>query len=106
MLSFFLRGMNMIDLAQIRKQDIQRGQIVLVRQKIHKSQVVPYVDQAQAIADKYANADNDYLLPLFHSERHKTPQQKYNRIVKMRREINDHLRQVCRLVGISDSGWR
>ncbi len=66
MLSLYLQGMPFVDLAHLRKSDVQGGFIAYRRQKTHGAVLVSISDPARVILDKYADEaeDSPYVLPL------------------------------------------
>ena len=66
MLSFHLQGMPFVDLAHLRKSDIQGGLIAYRRHKTGGTVCVSLIDPARDIFDKYADEvlDSPCLLPL------------------------------------------
>jgi len=66
MLSFHLQGMPFVDLAHLRKSDIQGNLIAYRRHKTGGTVCVSLIDPARDIFDKYAGEvlDSPYLLPL------------------------------------------
>ena len=64
MFSFYTRGMSFIDMAFLRKSDLQHGMLSYCRQKTNQRLVVKWEQFMQEIVDKYATADNPYLLPI------------------------------------------
>jgi len=66
MLSFHLQGMPFVDLAHLRKSDVQGSFIAYRRQKTRGAVQVSIVDPAREIFDKYADeaVESPYILPL------------------------------------------
>lgn len=68
MLSFYLAGINPVDLLSLKKDDVRDGHVTFVRQKTNKQGakkirpiVLPVVEEAQRIIDRYPSKDG-YLL--------------------------------------------
>lgn len=68
MMSFYLRGISFIDLAHLKKSDLQDGYLHYNRSKTHQRITVKWEPQMQALVDKYKHlTDNSpYLFPFLH----------------------------------------
>lgn len=64
MFSFYTRGMSFIDMAFLRKSDLQNGFLVYRRRKTKQQMFVKWERPMQAIVDKYDTTGSPYLLPL------------------------------------------
>jgi integrase len=64
MLSFMLRGMSFIDMAYLRKTDLQHGYIVYRRRKTGQRLMIAWTPDMQRILDKYPENPTGYLLPI------------------------------------------
>jgi integrase len=64
MLSFYLRGMAFVDLAFLKKSDLQSGVVTYRRHKTNQQIQVQWTDEMQQILDKYRTKDSKYLLPI------------------------------------------
>lgn len=64
MLSFYLRGMSLIDMAFLRKHDLKNGYVSYRRRKTGQQLVIKWTREMQLITDKYPENDSDYLLPI------------------------------------------
>ncbi len=64
MLSFFLRGMSFIDMAMLRKSDLQGGYLRYCRRKTGQRLSVQWTAAMQRIVDKYPANRTPYLLPI------------------------------------------
>lgn len=64
MLSFFLRGMSFIDMAMLRKSDLQGGYLRYCRRKTGQRLSVQWTAAMQRIVDKYPAKRIPYLLPI------------------------------------------
>lgn len=62
LLSFYLRGINMADLAELRVEDVYAGRISYTRKKTHRSYSLPVNDQVAAILARWPG--HGYLLPI------------------------------------------
>ena len=68
MLSFFLRGMSLIDMAFLRKSDLRNGSVTYRRRKTGQQLRVAWTPEMQAILDKYPGNSTRYLLPIIRKE--------------------------------------
>lgn len=68
MMSFYLRGMSFVDMAFLRKGDLQHGYVIYRRRKTGQLLAVKWTQEMQQILDKYAPNESQYLLPIITSE--------------------------------------
>lgn len=96
-MSFMLRGMSFIDMAFLRKTDLQNGYITYRRRKTGQQLVIEWTNEMQIILDKYPENASDYLLPVIRNpgtnERCTYHNMGYN--------INHSLKAVAKLVGVT-----
>lgn len=64
MMSFYLRGMSLIDMACLRTADLCGGRIVYRRRKTGRLMSIGWTAEMQAIADKWGTGSDGRLLPL------------------------------------------
>lgn len=64
MFSFYTRGMSFIDMAFLKKRDLQNGFISYTRQKTGKRLTIKLERPMQEIIDKYDTGTTPYLLPI------------------------------------------
>lgn len=92
MLSFYLRGMSFVDMAYLRKTDLNAGQLIYRRRKTGRLLSIQWTREMQNIIDKYSSFQTDYLLPIIphscNSERAAYRNAAYN--------INRRLKDVAR----------
>lgn len=97
MLSFYLRGMSFIDMAYLKKTDLQNGHISYRRRKTGQQLVIEWTSDMQLILDKYPENESDYLLPIIRkpsdNERSVYRNVGYN--------INHHLKQVAAMLNLN-----
>ncbi|MDE6449796.1 MAG: site-specific integrase [Muribaculaceae bacterium] len=98
-LSFYLRGMSFIDMAFLKKSNLNNGYVVYRRRKTGQQLVIKWTKDMQMILDKYPENDSDYLLPIIRNsdanERYIYRNAGYN--------INRNLKQIARMAGITIS---
>lgn len=97
MMSFMLRGMSFIDMAFLRKTDLQNGYVTYRRRKTGQKLVIEWTNEMQLILDKYPENESDYLLPVIRNpgtnERCTYHNMGYN--------INHSLKAVAKVVGVT-----
>lgn len=97
MMSFMLRGMSFIDMAYIKKTDLQNGVVTYRRRKTGQQIRIEWTDEMQIILDKYPENESDYLLPIITSvganDRNTYRNKGYN--------INHSLKKIAAKLGIN-----
>lgn len=91
--TYYCGGINFIDIANLKHENIMDGRLVYKRHKTGKLIKIPLQPQALALIKKYHNAETPYLFPIL-SAFHKTDEQKANRIHKVITKVNDRLKQI------------
>ncbi len=69
MFSFYTRGMAIIDVAFLRKENLKNGVLIYRRQKTGKQLTIKWEPQMQKIVSQYANKESDFLFPLIDSRK-------------------------------------
>lgn len=64
MFSFYTRGMSFVDMAYLRKSDLQNGILSYKRRKTNQMLTIKWEKCMQAIVDKYPINETDFLLPI------------------------------------------
>ena len=64
MFSFYTRGMSFVDMAYLKKKDLQNGVLTYRRQKTHQLLFIKWEKPMQEIVDKYDTSGSPYLLPI------------------------------------------
>lgn len=77
--SFYTRGMSFVDMAYLRKCNLQYGTLVYRRRKTGQQLIIKWESCMQAIVDKYDTGQSEYLLPII-SSRHEDPRLQYLRV--------------------------
>lgn len=95
--SFYTRGMSFVDMANLKKSDIQNGVLTYKRRKTGQHLNIRWEKKMQDIIDKYASDTNEFLLPLIHKRNGKERNQYRN----SQTIINRNLKVIARLSGIS-----
>lgn len=99
MLSFYLRGMSFVDMAYLKRSDIQNSLLTYKRRKTGQMLAVKWEPPMQEIADRYSGSQSGqsvYLLPIIRQQNGKERNQYRN----YQTSINKNLKEVARLAGI------
>lgn len=64
MFSFYTRGMSFVDMAFLKKKDLQNGILSYRRSKTNQQLFIKWEKEMQNIIDKYDTSDTPYLLPI------------------------------------------
>ena len=64
MFSFYTRGMSFIDMAYLKKKDLQNGVLSYRRHKTDQQLFIKWEKPMQKIVDKYNTIRKPYLLPI------------------------------------------
>ena len=96
MMSFYLRGMSFIDMAYLRKSDLDNGRVIYRRRKTGQQLTIEWTKEMQMILDKYPENSTQYLLPIITKE--EGNQRRHARNVN--ESINHHLKKVAEKVGV------
>lgn len=96
-LSFMLRGMSFVDMAYLKKTDMNDGYIRYRRSKTGQQLTIEWTDDMQRILDKYPENESDYLFPIIKkrgvNERFVYRNVGYN--------INHNLKTIAKRLGIT-----
>lgn len=99
MLSFYLRGMAFVDMAFLRKSDLNGGYVTYRRRKTGQLLTIKWTDEMQSIIDRYPPNPTQYLLPIIRSnevqERCAYRYMSYN--------VNRKLKRVAEMANVSIS---
>lgn len=95
--SFYTRGMSFIDMAHLKKKDLQNGFLSYRRRKTGQQLVIKWEKCMQEIVNKYHTWDrNPYLLPILNFPNESRKQYKY-----AQSRINVHLKEIANMIGVS-----
>lgn len=87
LLSFYFRGMSLIDMAYLEKKNLQQGILEYRRKKTGQRLTIKWEDEMQAIVDKYPE-NEPYLLPILQPggeddrKQYKRASKQINRLLK------------------------
>ncbi len=93
--SFYTRGMSFVDIAYLKKKDLQNGTLTYRRRKTGQQLFIKWEKPMQEIIDKYPVNDTPYLLPIIRKEGNERSQ--YRNALHT---INDNLKKVAELAGL------
>lgn len=89
MLSFCTRGMSFIDMAYLKKADLNNGCLAYRRKKTGQLMMIEWTKQMQDIIDKYKSDGTSYLLPIITREDGSERRQYQNQMRKTNRLLKD-----------------
>lgn len=98
--SYYARGMNFADLAQLKRADVYDGRIFYRRRKTNDAFSIPVSDALAEILAAFDGHESPYLFPIL-SEEHTTERQQWNRIQKCLKRLNLELKEAADVVGIT-----
>lgn len=104
--SFFMRGLNFIDLAEIKVKDVLSGRLKYVRQKTKrknaKSFNIQIGPEAQKILDYYLEGKlpEDRVFPIIQKEG--TPDELWDHYGQRRKNYNKYLKTLGKMVGVDN----
>lgn len=90
MFSFYTRGMSFIDMAFLKKKDLQNGILSYRRKKTNQQLAIKWENPMQEIIDKYDTSGTPYLLPIIKNVGKDERTQYRNEVHK----INSHLKKI------------
>ena len=96
MMSFYLRGMSFIDMAYLRKSDLENGRVTYRRRKTGQQLTIEWTKEMQMILDKYPENPTQYLLPIITKEEGNQRRNARN----VNESINHHMKKVAEKVGV------
>jgi len=108
MFSFLANGIPVSDLARLRYSNIERNDIVFIREKTKNKDrqtpiSVPITKQMQLIIDRHGNkaiGHDAYLFPILRPDM--TDHEQYMKIKQFAKMMNKHIREIARDVGITE----
>jgi len=97
MFSFYTRGMSFIDMAYLKKKDLQNGILTYRRQKTGQRLFIKWEKPMQEIIDKYDTSDTPYLLPII-KDMNADERRQYKNAAHL---VNDKLRKLGENLGLA-----
>ena len=98
---YFMGGINFVDIAYLKTDNIVDGRLIYTRRKTHKLIRLPLQPKAQEIIERYRQDGALFLFPIL-SAFHKTEQQQRNRVHKVISKVNERLKEVGKELEIPD----
>jgi integrase len=99
MFSYYGRGINFGDMANLTRKNIYDGRIGFHRSKTTRYFSLNIHDRLRSIIDWFHNPESEFLFPIL-SPFHTTDQQKKDRIHKRLRALNLDLREIAKILAI------
>jgi integrase len=99
--SYYCRGLNFVDLAQIKWSDIHDGRLIYRRSKTSSQFNIKLLPPALEILSRYENIrdDSGYVFPVYNTY-HDTPQKQFDRRKKILKTVNASLRTIGEKIGV------
>ena len=91
--SYFMGGINFVDMAYLTDKNITEGRLIYHRKKTSKLINLPLQNEALMVLKRYKDSSKGYLFPILSNE-HKTEQQKLNRLHKVITKVNRTLKAI------------
>ena len=92
---FYTRGMSFIDMAYLKKKDLQNGILSYRRRKTGQQLFIKWEKSMQEIIDKYPANENGYLLPIIKTDRNERLQ--YRNALRL---VNNKLKEISVSIGL------
>lgn len=97
MFSFYTRGMSFVDMAYLKKTNLQNGFLSYRRKKTNQQLLIKWEKPMQKIIDKYDIPNNPYLLPII-KDISKDNRGQYKNAIRL---INTNLKKIGMLIRLS-----
>ena len=91
--SYFMGGINFVDMAYLTEKNIIEGRLIYHRKKTSKLINLPLQEEALMVLKMYKDSSKGYLFPILSNE-HKSEQQKLNRLHKVITKVNRALKAI------------
>ena len=91
--SYFMGGINFVDMAYLTENNIIKNRLIYHRRKTGKLINLPMQQKAYMVLKEYEKSNEPYLFPVL-STKHKTEQQRLNRLHKVITKVNKTLRVI------------
>ena len=91
--SYFMGGINFVDMAYLTEKNIIEGRLIYHRKKTSKLINLPLQEEALMVLKRYKDSSKGYLFPIL-SKEHNTEQQKLNRLHKVITKVNRALKAI------------
>lgn len=97
MFSFYTRGMSFVDIAFLKKKDLQNGILSYRRHKTNQQLFIKWEKPMQKLIDKYDTSATPYLLPVIKEAGNDERGQYINEAHR----VNRYLKKIGRLLGLA-----
>lgn len=100
--SYFTAGINFIDMAMLKHNNVIEDKLCYTRAKTKKQIVLPLQSKAKDIIETYSKASvggNSFIFPIL-SDFHKTEVQRANRLHKVLAKVNKSLKEIGERLGL------
>jgi integrase len=97
--SFYTRGMPFVDMAFLRKSQINDGVLTYDRHKTGQRVTVHLEPCMLEVISRYHNDDSTYVFPLLKSE---NPQKAYDEYLYKLNQYNHSLKRLAKIAGVKD----
>ena len=91
--SYFMGGINFVDMAYLTERNIIENRLIYRRRKTSKLINLPIQEKALLVLKEYKKNNEPYLFPIL-SSKHKTEQQRLNRLHKVITKVNKALKTI------------
>lgn len=102
--SYYGGGINYVDMAQLKWQNVQSGRLQYVRQKTGGLFDLKLSEAVKAILDYYRpftfTGPDSYVFSIINPEKHQSTLQIVNRLHKIKGQVNQDLKAIGKLAGI------
>ena len=95
--SFYTRGMSFVDMAFLKKKDLQNGILTYRRNKTGQQLFIKWEKPMQELIDKYDTSDTPYLLPIIRN----SSVDEWHQYQNAAHRINRNLKQIGKQIGLS-----
>ena len=68
LMSFYLRGMSLIDMAFLKKNNLRKGHLEYRRKKTGQVLTIAWTAEMQILLEKYPRRNTDYVLPIINTD--------------------------------------
>lgn len=96
MFLFYTRGMSFIDMAYLKKKDLQNGILSYRRQKTNQQLIIKWEKPMQEIIDKYGTSGSPYLMPVI-TDMEKDKRRQYKNAAHL---VNTKLKEIGEQLGL------
>jgi len=98
--SYFCCGINVIDMAFLKVDNIQDNRVIYKRHKTSKQISFLLQSYAQNIIKKYEGLNDSYIFPILDNSIHKTAEQQIRRIKKITYVVNKNLKKIGKAIDL------